>query len=137
MDPSIGRYRNMVQTAFIPTTKRPCIENIQDSCPFDSFANIKPSVSNVPLSNPKCFGAENTNRLITNMTFSSAPVVNNPEKSVKSNEKATSLLETLTNRVFHDTIVDLQPTSFPKKIYAKEIWPGKKNTSERSTNFLF
>ena len=137
VDPSIGRYRNMVQSAFIPTPKRPCLENLSASCPIESSAHIKPSISDVSHAISKCHRTESTNSLIANMTFCSAPMVNNPKTFGKSNEITTSLLETLANNIFHDTTVDPHPPTFPKKIYAKEIWPGKKNSFERSTNFLF
>ena len=136
VDPSIGRYRNMVQSAFIPTPKRPCFENISVSCPIESLAYIKPSVSDLSQANSKCHRTEKTNNFNINMTFCSAPMVNNPEGIEKLNEIGY-LGEMSAYSNFRDSTVDPQPPTSPKKIYAKEIWPGKKNSFERTTNFLF
>ncbi|KAI6650580.1 Nuclear inhibitor of protein phosphatase 1 [Oopsacas minuta] len=147
VDPSIGRFRNMVQSAFVPTPKKLCLEPSSLPNPLDSISAVQPFLFEHDNLIPQLYSsiddpinaAENVN--FASNFFSSAPVVNDPNLS----ENTIQISESSGKNVDPTSPIDLYPLGSPtklyprlsshKKIYAKEIWPGKKSTNEKS-NFL-
>ena len=131
VDPLIGRFRNMVQSSFIPTSKRIRLDfTIEPSTDFNA---VLLKVNNEdgpglysgidqPLNLTDCINSRES------ILISAAPNVDEPSSFLSSLQSPTTSI----NPVLTETVLNKSS----KKIYAKEAWPGKKPSAEKSHNFL-
>lgn len=145
IDPTIGRFRNMVQTSFVIPKKRPSNQMIYQSGfqpsekrPKPNQMELKSIDSDVHLNEIQTLYDE-YEETYSSSSFSMkkldlAPDVDNPQTS-QSNEKQKVVITEdeqihILNRHFQPVDAeDASNSSSFKKKYAKEAWPGRKSHS--------
>ncbi|XP_023022277.1 nuclear inhibitor of Protein phosphatase 1 isoform X2 [Leptinotarsa decemlineata] len=128
IDPSIGRFRNLVQTTIVPTSKRAKIADAM-GIPTTEFRIPKalhhPHVSTPDLYNdlpPESHGSGTSNMgLYSSLSSRLGMALPNPAPEVDIGQTFTSPTPFVPQQV--STQDSLEPK---KKKYAKEAWPGKK-----------
>ena len=126
VDPSVGRFRNMVQSSFMPTHKRIRLDFTTENTDFNA-ALLKASNEDASGLYSGVDQPEYTDDTVNSGgIISAAPNVDEPSTFLYSLQSPT----TLVNPVPTEAVLN------KKKIYAKEAWPGKKPSGEKSHNFL-
>ncbi|XP_003383524.1 PREDICTED: nuclear inhibitor of protein phosphatase 1-like [Amphimedon queenslandica] len=143
VDPSVGRFRNLVQSSVVIPAKRTRSDDDEGSTPLTPTSSKRHPFTQ-PLSSPTDPLPPSSSQLYPDgsllspsssrgtLSFSSvlsrgitaAPPVENPE-ATEANSKATSSVQptwSVSQDIFEDSEVPR------KKKYAKEAWPGKKPT---------
>lgn len=142
IDPTVGRFRNMVQTSFVIPKKRPSNQMIYQS-------GFQPNEKRAK-ANQMEFGRLHSNDVHLNEsqtlydeyeeTYSSssfsiktldlAPDVDNPQTSQSHENQKVDATENeriyILNRHYQSADTDDTSNSSFKKKYAKEAWPGRK-----------
>ena len=132
VDPSVGRFRNMVQSSFVPTSKRIRLDLTTDPCSdFNTALTCVTSSEETAglysgLDQPAHSDGAIDSR--GSMVISAAPKVDEPSTFLSSLLSPTAP----TNPLHTEAVLNKNS----KKIYAKEAWPGKKPSVEKSHNFL-
>ena len=146
VDPSVGRFRNMVQSAFIPSCKRFCDsidvlqstdENVSHLCKKNQLNSINPlnQISIDFYSKINDVLPPKEHPIIMSNSICTAPKVNDP--SVSNPLQYIILDEKNVNQYSLDNVPTNTFDGLYKKKYAKEAWPGKKSSSaDKSNNFF-
>ncbi|XP_065889920.1 nuclear inhibitor of protein phosphatase 1-like [Dysidea avara] len=150
VDPSVGRFRNMIQTSFIPSSKRQ--KTSKDPFPTSPTDTVSPTSKQkrYELPKPSLYddipGSEIAQQispsaikgssdplspLFTTRTISAAPPVQSPTERQLPSLPAVPM-NTQPQNVALSTVTTIPmfggDTEPQKKKYAKEAWPGKRPT---------
>lgn len=136
VDPSIGKFRNMVQTTVIPAKKKRL--NMSDShvpisptklLPFTQpLSSPTANATDHLVTSPSSFRSFSINSSLFTKTISAAPPVENPLDAAEPHLTipAPNLWANTLQEVASTTPTMFSESEPRKKKYAKEAWPGKK-----------
>jgi len=134
IDPSIGRFRNLVQTTVIPKKMMRVDGSIGGSTMTD---NITKRLHSFPYTGPGLYDTFEplSNAAAPNSTTGMSAIalklgLKAPNLAPKIEELEPTVAQMPTTKMLHVTVVPtVEPDAAPeprKKKYAKEAWPGKK-----------
>lgn len=139
VDPSIGKFRNMVQTTVIPAKKKRL--NMSESqvpagptklLPFTQpLSSPTANAADQLITSPSSFRTFSLNSSLLTRTISAAPPVENPLDAFELHVPPIVQNPRLWANTMQEVASSTTPTMFSeseprKKKYAKEAWPGKK-----------